>query len=60
VLCELYLGSDDPRIAFLIVWLSLNVIGFFTILSMSGLMFYYGYQHPTYAMWRHKSNPKFP
>jgi len=55
MLCEIGLASN-----FWITWATLTVIGFFMIVNMAAIIFYYFYQHPTYDRWRRKSNPKYP
>jgi len=45
---------------FWITWLALSIIGFFLVIGLASVIFYFYYQHPTYERWKTKSNPKYP
>ena len=45
---------------FLVLWISLSILGLFTILISSSLAFYYYYINITFEKWQHKINPEYP
>lgn len=55
MLCEI-----GTTYGFVAIWLTLNVLGFVSMMILSSIVFYYLYYNPTFNTWIYKSNPKFP
>lgn len=55
MLCELNVWGN-----FFITWFALSVIGWISLMLLSGAAFVRYYVNPTYENWRYKSNPEFP
>lgn len=55
MLCEI--GSS---FGFFGLWLVMTILGLFSMLILSGCLFYPYYQTPNFERWQYKSNSKFP
>jgi hypothetical protein len=55
MLCELNVWGN-----FFITWAFISVIGWISLMCLSGVAFYRYYVRPTYEDWRYKSNPEYP
>lgn len=55
MICELNVWGN-----FFITWFALSVVGWVSLMALSGICFFRYYVKPTYEDWRYKSNPEFP
>lgn len=55
MLCEI-----STHYGFFATWMAFTILGFLSMIILSGSLFYPYYVKPTYERWVYKSNPKFP
>tara|TARA_B110000090_G_C12933885_1_gene274624 strand:- start:28 stop:318 length:291 start_codon:yes stop_codon:yes gene_type:complete len=55
MICEI-----GANYGFVAVWAALTVLGFISMMVLSGAVFIPYYVNPTKELWKYKCNPKFP